>query len=106
MTTSALHPLRYCRLRTLIVLVLTLGVGGSLLLLLDWCFPLPMAALHRQPAVVITDREGVPLRIFLPADEQLRIPVTLGEVTPVFVRTLVASEDRWFSYHPGVNPLA
>lgn len=106
MTTPALQPLRYCRFRTLIVLVLTIGVGGSLFLLLDWCFPLPMAALHRQPAVVVTDREGVPLRIFLPADEQLRIPVTLGEVTPVFVRTLVASEDRWFSYHPGVNPLA
>jgi penicillin-binding protein 1C len=67
---------------------------------------LPTTALHRQPAVIGTDREGSPLRIFLPADEQLRIPVSLSEVAPVFIRALMASEDRWFYQHPGVNPLA
>ena len=50
--------------------------------------------------------DGIPLRIFLPNDEQLRIPVTLTNVAPVFVRALVASEDRWFYHHPGVNPFA
>jgi penicillin-binding protein 1C len=89
-----------------IMTALVIGAGWSLLLLLDWWLPLPMAALYRQPAVVVTDRDGAPLRIFLPADEQLRLPVTLGEVAPVFVRALIASEDRWFYYHLGVNPVA
>ena len=74
--------------------------------LLDWWFPFPFAALYRQPATVVTDRAGVPLRIFLPPDEQLRLPVSLSEVAPVFLQTLIASEDRWFYSHPGVNPFA
>jgi penicillin-binding protein 1C len=107
MTTPTLQLLRYCRLRSIIVLALIIiGAGWGLFLLCDWWFPLPMAALHRQPAMIVTDRDGTPLRIFLPGDEQLRIPVTLGEVAPVFVRALVASEDRWFYHHPGANPFA
>lgn len=102
----ALVTLRRTRRHAVAIMTaLLIGTGWSLLLL-DWWLPLPMAALYRQPAVIVTDRGGTPLRIFLPADEQLRIPVTLGEVAPVFVRALVASEDRWFYYHPGVNPVA
>ena len=74
--------------------------------ILDSLFPFPTATLYRRPAVVVTDRAGVPLRIFLPSDEQLRLPVTLNEVAPVFIQTLIASEDRWFYSHPGVNPFA
>jgi penicillin-binding protein 1C len=73
---------------------------------LDRLFPFPIASLHRQAATIVTDREEAPLRIFLPPDEQFRIPVTLSEVTPIFLQTLVASEDRWFYSHPGVNPFA
>lgn len=101
-------PLRYSGRWRASITVAFLGIiaGWGLFLLCDWWFPLPMAALHRQPAMIVTDRDDTPLRIFLPNDEQLRIPVTLGEVAPVFVRALVASEDRWFYHHPGVNPLA
>ena len=107
MTTPTLQLLRYYQLRVILVLALIIiGAGWGLFLLCDWWFPLPMAALHRQPAMIVTDRDGTPLRIFLPGDEQLRIPVTLGEVAPVFVRALVASEDRWFYHHLGVNPFA
>lgn len=97
----------HSRLRTVVFLMtIVIGAGWGMFLLFDGWFPLPMTALRRQPAVIVTDREGSPLRIFLPADEQLRIPVSLSEVAPVFVRALVASEDRWFYHHPGVNPLA
>lgn len=88
------------------LITIMIGAGWGVFLLLDWWFPLPMSALHRPPAIVVTDRDGTPLRIFLPVDEQLRMPVALSEVAPVFVRVLVASEDRWFYQHPGVNPLA
>lgn len=98
---------QYCRFRRAIGLGLCVILGPWLtFVLLDWWFPFPFATLHRQPATVVTDHEGVPLRIFLPPDEQFRIPVTLSEVAPVFLKTLIASEDRWFHSHPGVNPFA
>src|SRR5512138_1525746 len=97
--------LQRCRFRNVIRTGLLVTIGSWLaFLLLDWWFPFPFAALYRQPATVVTDRAGVPLRIFLPPDEQLRLPVSLSEVAPVFIQTLIASEDRWFYSHPGVNP--
>src|SRR5262249_21453923 len=54
----------------------------------------------------IADRTGAPLRIFLSPDEKLRMPVRLDEIDPSLRAALVASEDRWFWVHPGVNPLA
>ena len=76
------------------------------LLALDTAFPLPTGSMYRAPARVVSDASGVPLRIFLPADGRYRMPVRLAEVSPVMVRVLVGSEDRWFWWHPGVNPLA
>ncbi|MSQ47061.1 MAG: penicillin-binding protein 1C [Deltaproteobacteria bacterium] len=107
MTTPTRQLPRSGRLRALIILpLLLIGTGWGLFLLCDGWFPLPMATLHRQSAMIVTDRDGTPLRIFLPNDEQLRIPVTLHDVAPVFVRALIASEDRWFYHHLGVNPFA
>jgi len=98
---------QYHRFRRAARIGLLVIVGPWLtFLLLDWWFPFPFAALRRQPAVVVADRTGSPLRIFLPPDEQLRLPVSLRDVAPVFIQTLIASEDRWFYSHPGVNPFA
>ncbi|HYI12510.1 MAG TPA: penicillin-binding protein 1C [Thermoanaerobaculia bacterium] len=72
----------------------------------DVVFPPPIHALRPPPATVIYDREGRELRIVLPRDEKYRIPVTLDEVPPELIAALVASEDRWYYRHPGVNPLA
>jgi penicillin-binding protein 1C len=74
--------------------------------LADRVFPFPSAKLHRAPAVIVYDREGEPLRIFLPADEKYRFPVTLNDVPPELIRALIASEDRHFFHHPGVDPVA
>ncbi|HEX3556385.1 MAG TPA: penicillin-binding protein 1C [Thermoanaerobaculia bacterium] len=69
-------------------------------------FPFPWASLQRAPAVVVTDRHGQPLRFFLPADQRWRLPVRLSELPPELPRALVASEDRRFYRHLGVDPLA
>jgi penicillin-binding protein 1C len=75
-------------------------------LVFDYAFPLPHAALHRPPATIVYDRDGEPLRIFLPRDEKYRFPVTLDDVPPELIRALIASEDRHYHRHPGVDPLA
>ena len=73
---------------------------------LNLLFPFPWEALERPPAVVVTDRFGEPLRYFLPADQRWRFPVRLEELPPELPRALVASEDRRFYRHPGVDPVA
>src|SRR3954453_17969457 len=73
---------------------------------LDLLFPFPWERLQRPPAVVVTDRQGEPLRFFLPADQRWRLPIRLIGLPPEVRRALVASEDQRFYSHPGVDPLA
>jgi penicillin-binding protein 1C len=73
---------------------------------LDLLFPFPWERLQRPPAVVVTDRQGEPLRFFLPADQRWRLPIRLAELPAEVRRALVASEDQRFYSHPGVDPLA
>lgn len=90
-----------------------LAFGGLLLaialspwlafLALDLLFPFPWEALHRPPAAVVADRAGEPLRFFLPADQRWRFPVGLDELPPELPRALLASEDRRFLRHGGVD---
>ncbi|MCA1944825.1 MAG: penicillin-binding protein 1C [Desulfovibrio sp.] len=95
------------------VLAFGFAYAGGVLLLgwfvfwgLDRLFPFPWDALRQPPAVTVMDRHGRPLRVFLPPDGRRRQPVALAQVSPVFRAVLVASEDRHFRIHPGVNPLA
>lgn len=74
--------------------------------LLDAVDPFPWHLLDRPSSLDVTDRQGTPLRRFLAADERWRLPVTLEELPPELVTALVASEDRRFGRHPGVDPLA
>jgi penicillin-binding protein 1C len=83
-----------------------LAAALALLIALDALLPFPLATLRRQPATVVFDRDGEPMRIILPADHKLRIPITLDEVPPELTRAVIESEDRWFWRHPGVNPAA
>jgi penicillin-binding protein 1C len=96
------------RRRLAVAAALALVAAGPFcwFLLLDLLFPFPEAALHRPAAAVVTDRHGAPLRFFLPADERWRFPVTLAELPPELPRALIASEDRRFYSHPGIDPLA
>jgi penicillin-binding protein 1C len=72
----------------------------------DLLFPFPEARLRRAPSIVVYDRNGAPMRIILPPDGEVRIPIALDELPPELVRAVVTSEDRWFWRHPGVNPIA
>jgi penicillin-binding protein 1C len=73
---------------------------------LDLLFPFPWEKLQRPPAVVVTDRQGEPLRFFLPADQRWRLPVRLAALPAEVRKALVASEDQRFYRHPGVDPFA
>ena len=97
------------------------GVGGISRLaataLLFACLIAPAAPLALKAAVasvelpsltpetgkVVLDRNGVLLRAFTTSDGLWRLPVTVADVDPLFLKTLFAYEDRRFPLHHGVD---
>ncbi|HXS96472.1 MAG TPA: penicillin-binding protein 1C [Candidatus Limnocylindrales bacterium] len=50
--------------------------------------------------------DGELLRVTLAADDQYRLWTPLKDIAPVLVDAFLLKEDRWFYWHPGVNPIA
>ncbi len=71
-------------------------------------FQLPPPALDRggRLSVLVLARDGSILRGFLSADGKWRLPTAAGEVDPLYRRMLIATEDRRFASHIGVDPIA
>jgi penicillin-binding protein 1C len=51
-------------------------------------------------------RDGQLLRLSLAADDQYRLWVPLADIDARLPRAVLLYEDRWFYWHPGVNPVA
>ena len=88
----------------LVALAMLAGVYVSLWLL-DRAFPLPLPGAGIGSTVVLAS-DGSPLRAFAGADGVWRYPVTLDQVSPLYIDALLTYEDRWFYHHGGINPLA
>jgi len=54
----------------------------------------------------VRDRNGKLLRVTLAADQKFRIWKPLREISPDLVDATLQYEDKYFSKHPGVNPIA
>jgi penicillin-binding protein 1C len=81
---------------------------GALLLaavVLDAIFPLRLPARDTGSTVVVA-RDGTPLRAFADSDGVWRYPITAKQVSPLYLTALLTYEDRWFYWHPGINPYA
>lgn len=89
------------------------ALGSALALLLlataamlaDLAFPLPLPR-DRDGGTVVLAVDGTPLRAFPDREGIWRYPVTVHEVSPLYLEALIGYEDRWFWRHPGVNPPA
>lgn len=55
---------------------------------------------------VVRDREGEILRITLSGDEKYRLWTPLKDISSNYVEATLLMEDRYFYYHPGVNPVS
>lgn len=89
--------------KSVFILIGIVLFGITTFLILDLAFPFPEQKLHPQAATVVKDRDGMILRIFLPPDGARRIHTEFTKISPVLKKSLIASEDNWFEYHPGVN---
>lgn len=83
----------------------SLGLVFVLFLFIDYLLPLHLVDPSRF-ATTVVDSEGSPLRSFADSNGVWRYPVRLDQVSPRYVEALVGYEDRWFRFHPGVNPFA
>ncbi len=89
--------------RRVLILLGGVLVLGLLFLALDLLFPLPAA---KPYSLVVKDRKGQILRVFLADDGIWRVRTHPDEIPTKLKRILIAKEDRFFYYHFGVNPLA
>jgi penicillin-binding protein 1C len=87
---------------------LGIGVATAFGLLTAAYFLLPQPNLDRgsQLSALVLARDGSILRGFLSVDGKWRLPTSSGEVDPLYLKMLVATEDRRFGLHPGVDPVA
>lgn len=81
-----------------------LSALAALLFALDRLYPLP--PIDSGGAAVVVAADGTPLRNYPSRDGIWRYPVTPDQVSPRYLETLLTYEDRWFYWHPGVNPVA
>ena len=102
----------------------------ALFTIANWCFPLPKVRLHPPSSRIVLDRNGEWLRAFLAEDGMWRFnrqssvsrgevtsPARVGQPTPYGNRkpktenpwlheAMLTTEDRWFYYHCGINPVS
>ena len=79
-------------------------------LILDDLFPLNIPD-EGQPsgqsfARLVVDEQDEPLRAFADVNGIWRYQVSVESVSPYYLEALINYEDRWFYWHPGVNPVS
>ncbi|HEY1336452.1 MAG TPA: transglycosylase domain-containing protein, partial [Bryobacteraceae bacterium] len=57
-------------------------------------------------STAVWSADGQLLRVTLAADDQYRVWTPLAQMSPVLIDAFLLKEDRWFYWHPGVNPSA
>lgn len=84
------------------------GLVAAAIALAVWAYslgPLPLGRELDYSRIVVA-RDGRLLRAFATPDGRWRLPATVKDVDPRFLRLLLAYEDKRFYRHPGVDPLA
>lgn len=69
-------------------------------------WPRPPLSSFWSSSVALYDEEGRLLRLTTARDERFRLWVPLRKVSPALIEATLLHEDRWFRWHPGVNPVA
>ena len=72
-----------------------------ILFVLSVLFPLPAL---KPYSMLIEDRTGKFLHAFLAEDDAWRLKTSPDEIPERLKQILIEKEDRYFYYHPGINP--
>jgi len=94
-----LHKLGRVWLRYSLILLLPIVV----FIVLNRLYPL---TINMPYSTVITASDGSVINAFLSSDDKWRMKLEVDEINPVLKKAVLLKEDRYFYYHPGVNPVA
>jgi len=87
-----------------------LAAAGALTLAGAWALvaavPRPLLVNRAGMSQAVTARDGSLLRLSLAGDDALRLWTPLAEIPAPVVEATLLQEDRWFYWHPGVNPVS
>ncbi len=83
---------------------LLIFLAAAMLVLL--AIPLPSPLFQSEYSTLILDEEGEILRVFLNPEQQWLLPPAGHPPPEKLERAVLQFEDRYFYYHPGVNPVA
>ena len=78
----------------------------SALHVVDWLYPLRVIQTQISYSQLVTAKDGQVLRAFADDNGVWRQKISLDEVSPLYIDALLNYEDRWFWYHPGMNPVS
>jgi penicillin-binding protein 1C len=82
------------------------GVAAFALVAGYFALPPPQLDRSKRVSALVLARDGTILRGFLSLDSKWRLPIAASDVDPLYRRMLIATEDRRFESHLGVDPLA
>lgn len=88
------------------VFVLALGAGAGVLAVSVARVPEDLVSGKVAVSRAVLDRKGVLLRAFQTPDDRWRLAAGPQDVDPLYLRMLLAYEDRRFRDHAGVDPRA
>ena len=107
MTRLRLDRLSHRVRRVIIALSIAVGVLVTGFVVLDQLvFPFPSELVRRPHSAFVYSSEGRLLTAFTSRDRFWRKPVELDKISPKLIRSVIATEDRHFYWHPGVNPIS
>jgi len=81
-------------------------IGALAAVFLIGVFPKPPLNHGISLSREVYDRHGRLLRLTLSSDEKYRRWVALKEISPALIEAVLLQEDRFFFFHPGVNPFS
>jgi penicillin-binding protein 1C len=82
------------------------AISASLVVMTWLCLPRPPLLDGIKFSKKVTDRNGTLLYTSLAPDDKYRIYQPLTAIAPVVIRATLLQEDRYYEFHPGVNPAA
>jgi penicillin-binding protein 1C len=84
-------------------LLVALVVCVAIFLVTDLIFPVHTNIRYSK---LMLSGDNKLLNASLSSDQQWRMKTEIIEVNPLLIKTMIYKEDRWFRFHPGVNPVA
>lgn len=81
-----------------------IGILFFLFFIFDLLFPLPDYT--KGYSTIVYSADNKMMNAFLSPDDKWRIRVEFEEVSPQLIEAIIYKEDKYFYYHPGVNPVA